>query len=393
MALQRRLLVISHMFPTSTEPLHGIWIKDQVEFLSKNYSVSVISPRPIVIKAKRWSKKYVAEKNQNSKKISAFFPVYFSLPYGVFQFLSSLSFLFFSCFYLFTRLDRKKIDLIDAHSIIPDGFASVLLGRLLKKPVIVTVHGSDLYKNSKSPWNRFLIRYTLRQSSAVIFVSKQLRDIAESLAPGFTAKYVVLPTGFDETKFQISSSSVARNTLGLPLHEKIVLFVGGLVKIKGLAYLIEAMSILKKNSNSIRCYIIGDGEQKQVLDSMIKKNLLQNQVFIVGPKPHNEIASWINASDLLVLPSLNEGLPTVVLEAFACGKPVVASAVGGLPEIIKNRENGFLFEPRNPESLAQNIMLALNLDWDFNKIQKSIQKYSWKSITKKLNIIYSSVIV
>ena len=114
---------------------------------------------------------------------------------------------------------------------------------------------------------------------------------------------------------------------------------------------------------TVELNIIGDGPERKNLHDLVKKFNLDDRVKLAGSVPHSEIPKWINLSNFLVLPSLNEGMPTVMLEALGCGKPVIATKVGGIPEII-NEKIGVLVDKDNPDSLAQGLLSAINQRWD-----------------------------
>ena len=139
---------------------------------------------------------------------------------------------------------------------------------------------------------------------------------------------------------------------------------------KGHKFLVEAIGEIIKHRKDILCIIAGTGSQKNNLRKLIKKLDLQDYVKLVGEKPHNEIPVWINACDIFVLPSLNEGNPTVMFEVLGCGKPFIGTKVGGIPEIINSDEYGFLVKPRDFKDLAEKMLIALDKEWNYEKIVK-----------------------
>jgi glycosyltransferase involved in cell wall biosynthesis len=144
-----------------------------------------------------------------------------------------------------------------------------------------------------------------------------------------------------------------------------------------------------KYRGDILCIIIGDGVLREDLKAQIKKLGLENYVKLAGSKPHDEIPLWMNAADLFVLPSLSESFGVVQIEAMACGKPVVATRNGGSEEIVISEEYGLLCEPANSEDLAEKILVALDKDWDRDKILKYAQQFTWENIVKDIMGIYN----
>lgn len=159
--------------------------------------------------------------------------------------------------------------------------------------------------------------------------------------------------------------------------------MGNLVQIKGVTYLLDAAYIIKDHYNydNITLCLIGDGTLRKDLQDKAKKLKLEEFIRFEGVRPHIEIPIWINACDLLCLPSLNEGCPNVVLEALACGKPVVASNVGGVPEILSDDRAGIMVTPGDPTKLAEAIIKALQKDWDIQML--SGLRDGWKEVASK----------
>ena len=118
---------------------------------------------------------------------------------------------------------------------------------------------------------------------------------------------------------------------------------------------------------------------------------MSQTITFVGRKPHEEIPDWINASDILCLPSIREGRPNVVIEALACGKPAIASKVGGIPELV-NHTNGILVAPKKPKELAEAIAQALNRTWFPEKIVDSIQHLSWQACAEQFMLAYETLV-
>ena len=204
----------------------------------------------------------------------------------------------------------------------PDGFAVVRLADDLGLPCVIKVHGSDINDYMEVGWRRRVIVSTLNRAGKVIAVSEALKckmvecGVAEE-------KIVVVYNGVDREVFTTADRGVAREQLGLEGSGKRVLFVGNLKPVKGLDDLIEAMRQLVVERSDAQLHIIGYGPLETALKQRINAVSLQDNVRFEGEKEPEEIALWMNACDLLCLPSLNEGVPNVVLEALSCGLPVV----------------------------------------------------------------------
>jgi glycosyltransferase involved in cell wall biosynthesis len=179
--------------------------------------------------------------------------------------------------------------------------------------------------------------------------------------------------------------------LRLPTEKKIVLSIGNLEEVKGHRNLVDAMEHVVKKRKDVICFIVGNGKLEDDLKKLIKSSGLNDYVKLVGAKPHSDIPFWINACDLFVLPSLNEGNPTVMFECLGCGKPFVGTKVGGIPEIILSKNYGLLCEPARSKELAENILIGLNNNWDSGLIKEYSNQFSWDVISEKIYGIYSQV--
>jgi teichuronic acid biosynthesis glycosyltransferase TuaC len=269
----------------------------------------------------------------------------------------------------------------------PDGFAATKLAHDFQLPCVIKVHGSDVNEYMDSEWRRRVIVSTLNRASKVIAVSESLkrRMVANGVEED---KIKVIYNGVDEQVFKIMDRSVERARLGFTESDERILFVGNLKPVKGLNYLIEAMRQLVVKRKTVHLHIIGYGVLEQSLRRMAAQAGLQKHVHFEGEKSPDEIARWMNACDLLCLPSLNEGVPNVVLESFACGLPAVASNVGGIPEVVTDEIAGILVEPCEPVRLFEAIDTALGRRWVAADVARFANRYSWET---NATDVYSSL--
>lgn len=242
----------------------------------------------------------------------------------------------------------------------PDGTVALRVGRRLGIPVISMVGGSDVLLIGKQGARRHRILDTLVKSDAVIAVSS---DIARQIvADGVEADRVhVVRRGVDEQIFHPGDKMAAREKLGLPLEAKLLVGVGRLVPVKDWPTLVAACGHLNQQSVDVRCYIFGDGSGRAALEKQIAELGLQTRVELRGGQPQSALGDWYRAADLVVLPSLSEGIPNVLLEAMACGASFVASNVGGIPEIA-DPERDQLVPSGQPLTLADAIRERLEKD-------------------------------
>ena len=167
--------------------------------------------------------------------------------------------------------------------------------------------------------------------------------------------------------------------------------IGFLHKVKGHEILIEAAKILfNKKYKNVKIYIIGDGPEYNKIMKKIKNYNLDEHVILIGAIDHQQIPQWINLANFFVMPSLNEGMPTALLEALSCGKPFIGSNVGGISEIINSDNIGLLVPPGDPNKLANALETAILKTWDYQLISSHVRKYSWQNISKKIIETYQS---
>ncbi len=288
------------------------------------------------------------------------------------------------------RKERIEADIIHSHFIWPPGYIGAKIKSELGARLIVTGHGYDVYDlpfRGKEWMDR--VKWVLSQADGVTTVSRSNIRILTGKLGVDTDKVHLIPNGVSSI-FKPVDKTQARSQLGIEREKRIVLSVGSLIEIKGHEYLIKAMKELRDSGSEIVTYIIGEGHLKGRLINMARE--LGDSVKIVGPRPHNEIPLWMNAADILALPSLREGTPTVMLEALACGTPLVGSKVGGIPDIITSEDYGILVEPGNPRELAMAIAEALNKKWDRGKIARYGSQFYWDNIAERIIRLYERVL-
>jgi glycosyltransferase involved in cell wall biosynthesis len=379
-------------------PHFRVFIKDQVVQISPFFkSVSVVIPFP------RFSRialmpcfrghfslpKYAEEsRSEKDRNLAIISPSYFTLPFEVLR-KRDHQLIAKSTIKALTR-NNVSFDLIHSH-FLELGYTGVILKRIFNKPLIVTAHGGDVYNLPfKNKWHKTIAKNVLNEANRVITVSQS--NIEKLLLLGVSPKKLhVIPNGYDDSLFKPSSTIEARKKLGLPLKKKILLSVGNLVEVKGQSYLIAAFELVAKKRNDVFLVIVGAGVLRRTLYKKARSLGLEKKVFFAGYRKHETIPLWMNASDVFVLPSLNEGFPTVIPESLACGKPVVASMVGGISEIL-NKEVGVLVKPENVTSLLLGIDSALNRKWDSTSISRYSQNYSWRSLTPRLLSVYEQTL-
>ncbi len=359
--------------------------------------IIVVSPMPYVARClvsikKKWKlyKNIPLKANLEGREI--YYPRYLALPRN-YLFGFSGEFIYWGIKKIILDIYKNfKFDLLHAYTIMPDGYAAYKLSKYFAKPCICTVEGSDinLYPE-KSPWIKKKTISALLNMDRLVAASNSLKLKMNTLA-GRQLDVEVIPNGVDIAKFKVLGRDEARRKLNLDLNKRILVFVGNLIREKGIDSLLDALRIIKEEKG-ILTIILGEGPLKRYLQKRSPEVALgQNKIMLKGQVPHDEIPLWMNAADLLILPSLSEGWPTVISEALACGLPVIASAVGGIPEAIKDEHYGILVPPSNPAALSQAIIVGLKRDWDRQALFAYAKDNSWQQCATRYMEIYRKII-
>jgi teichuronic acid biosynthesis glycosyltransferase TuaC len=374
-----KILIITNLFPNSKEPTRGMYNKQMIAELSKRCSLEVIAPIPwyplrgLTLEGKNSRNVPMQELMEG---IKVYHPRYLMVPV-IGRFLSGV------LFYLSLLPKVKKVskgfdfDLIFALWVYPDGFGSILLGKSFNKPVVVEALGTDINLYSELFLRKKLISWSLKKCEKVFAVSGALRDKILKLGVDENAVKVVL-NGIDRNMFKPLDKFECRNELKLVRDKKIILFIGNLVPVKGIEYLIKAFHKIGGTDHIL--VLVGDGFLEEELKSQALRLGISEKVYFAGKQSHPEIPIWLNACDVFCLPSLNEGCPNVVLEALACGTPVVASSVGGIPEMIKTECEGILVDPGDSAQLYLGLKKALDENSGLSGYNKTKYQRTWSDV-------------
>jgi glycosyltransferase involved in cell wall biosynthesis len=294
---------------------------------------------------------------------------------------------------LFEKLKETFcFDLIHVHTLCPDGFAAAWLGRRMGIPVVCTIHGGDI--NIYPHWTKFIRTVTQEVISGVdVLVAVSQESKENTLKLGTPKQDIhVIPNGADLQQFAPQDKGLSRSELGLPQDKRIIVYTSRLSEEKGISFLLAAFKTVIEREDSCLLILVGGGHYRQYLEMEIAKLGLSDHTIFTGHRPHAEVTKWMNAGDLVVLPSLTEGSPLPVYEALACGRPTVASRVGGIPEIISSEDYGLLVPPANSEALADALFCGLYKEWNSQQIREYSTRYSWASVANQLADLYGELL-
>jgi glycosyltransferase involved in cell wall biosynthesis len=398
--MQKSVLVVASTFPRwkgDTEPDFVYWLEDS---LSKDFDITVLAPHHLgAARSEMMGSLHV-------KRFRYFFPKCERLCYdgGIRPNMMKsrlakleLPLLVMSEFFSAKILMlKRKFKLIHAHWILPQGFVAVILKKLFRARVIVTVHAGDIFPLKSGPF-RILAKWTLRNSDFVTVNSVATGDAVRKVAD---VPLRIIPMGVDIGKFSSVKSSPVRKKYNI--KGELVLSVGRRAEKKGVTYLITAMKEILHKFPKAGLMVVGDGPEKAALQSQASELGLADSVIFTGSIPKDKLPLYYKAADVFVLPSIvaksgdTEGLGVVLLEAMASGIPVVASNVGGVPDIVIEGKTGLLFPEKDPSAIAKAVVRVLGSREIAKKLSSGgsahAKGFSWENVSSKFRELYTAAL-
>ena len=377
----RRLLTFTTLYPSHVTPSHGVFVENRLRHLVASGRVEsrIVAPVPwFPFSAKffgryaNYAKVAVRERRHG---IEIDHPRYLVLP-KIGMLLTPL-FLFLSALPAIKRIQAEEgdFDVIDAHYFYPDGIAAAMLGRVLGKPVTITARGTDINLIPRQNLPRRMILWAARMAAGMVTVSEALRR--EMIALGIPGHRVrTLRNGVDLTMFHPTERAETRAAMSL--EGLVLISVGHLVERKGHDLVIGALPDLPGYS----LLVAGDGPERGKLQALAATLGVTDRVRFLGAVPHAALAKLYSASDALVLASSREGWPNVLLEAMACGAPVVASNVWGAPELVCDPAAGVLMQERTAGGVASGVRALFAALPTREATRRFAEGYSWDETTE-----------
>jgi teichuronic acid biosynthesis glycosyltransferase TuaC len=375
-----RVLVFTTVFPNPAQPLHGRFVLERVRRLATLADLRVVAPVPWHLVARRQ-----VPQRQVTPDLSVTYPRFWYVP----KFLKALDgcFLFASAVREVERLRQSfDFDLIDAHFAFPDGFAAILLGYWFRRPVCITLRGT-IIPLSVHPLRRRLCDWAIRRAERVIAVAENLADRARQ---GGVPEHRIetIPNGVDTEQFQLIDRTAARRRLGLLEHGRILVSVGHLSPRKGFHRVIRSLPRVVESCPDVRLAIVGgkgaEEDNSTELRALVQRLDLADRVLFVGPETPDRVALWLGAADAFVLASDFEGCPNVVLEAMACGRPVVATKVGHIARMVPTFAGILLDDPEDDVALAGGLVAALMQEWNAPRIRDHVAAQPWDDVAQRV---------
>jgi glycosyltransferase involved in cell wall biosynthesis len=374
-----RVLVLSSVYPNASQPAFGTFVRQRVRAAARHCAVEVVAPVPWFPfnRIIRGSERSDVPHEEVDGGLRVHHPRVLSLP-AVGKSLDA--FFYFLSILVFVRRLRRRFafDVIDAHFTYPDGVAAVLLGKALGCPVMLTVRGNEVVWQ-EFRLHRWQMQFALRRAH-VVAVSNPMCDLALRLG---ARKVRVIANGIDAKLFFHRDQDAAREALDLPRGRPIVVSVGGFVADKGHELVVELLPKLRQTQPSVLYVAVGNpggGESRlhQVRES-VQRHGLEDCVRLIVARPHEEIGMWLAAADVFCLATRREGCPNAILEALACGLPVVTTDIPANREIIREGENGFLVPYFDGAAFRAALERALERDWDRAAISATMTR-TWEDV-------------
>jgi len=372
-----KIAVVTAHYPSSAEPTRGRPAYQTLRVLSRQCEVEVFYPHaayPPLLKPK--SRTY--DSLDHAYTLPGVTAHYYDYP--VLPMISRPFNGWVAGRALLPHVKRFHPDLIFSYCLYPDGYAGLTIAKALSVPFAAMGVGSDVH----SIHDRFSLQHTktlLREADLLLAISGDLRNRMISLGAD-PAKTRTVISGSDPEVFHVRDRGEARAQLHIDPSTEAVVFIGRMDLRKGLRELVEAASSIKPQRPNLHVYLVGDGPDTPLIESAIAAHNAGEFIHLLPGCTFDQVAIWMAASDLVTLPSYMEGCPNVVLEALACGRPVVATNVGGIPELMSNA-CGRLVPPRDPQSLAKALSSTLDSTWDPSSIASHWGR-SWTVVADEL---------
>ncbi len=388
-----RLLTFTTLFPNAAQPNHGVFVENRLRHLvgSGKATSVVLAPVPWFPWTSphfgRWARYAGIPRTEERHGLTIHHPRFPAPPrLGM---LTAPSCVYYAARRTLRQLMAagQRFDAIDAHYLYPDGVAAIRLGKEFGLPVIITARGSDTSQLPNYRLPRRAIQRALHEADALIAVSAGLKEGLVALgAPA--EKVTVLRNGVDLDMFRPPASREAlRAELGLDAGP-VLLSVGHLIERKGHHLVIEALPMLP----DCRLLIVGEGVERETLQALVHQLGVADRVRWEGAQPHARLPRYYGAADILVLASSREGWANVLLEAMACGTPVITTPAWGSREAVSRPEAGLVVDEATPTALATAIRRLLASPPRREATRAYAETFSWDDTTAGQLALFEKVL-
>ncbi|MFT5756253.1 MAG: glycosyltransferase involved in cell wall biosynthesis [Alteromonadaceae bacterium] len=363
---KENLTIITNLYPLPWEPNRATFNKQQFEQLDEVYKRNMLIP----VAFRDWFRNRKSFKQTENIR----YVPYFYIPkigrrfYSIFLFLSIL-------IHSGLWLKRKKNHILFASWAFPEAVVTSWLSKIYKTKFYFKVHGSDINLHGDIKPRAIQIVAASKQANAIISVSNALKEKMVSM-------------GVNKSKVSVIYNGVNHQVFGAievtPTATPYVLFVGNLKKEKGIFELLDGFAEICHLYPNLELVYAGPGSNQGALLKQAELLNIADKVRLLGTVNHQDLPQLMVNAKLVALPSYNEGVPNVLLEAMACGTPVLASRVGGIPEVVDQKICGQLIEAKQSHEVARGLQLVLDKNWSRSDIKMHSSKFSWEKNKKSL---------
>ena len=392
------LLTFSTLYPNAGQPNHGVFVENRLRHLlasGKARSV-VLAPVPYYPQGRLaraigrrfgWAQFAASPTREERHGITVLHPRYLVIP--KFGMNHAPDLLYRAAAPVLARLLREggRVDVIDAHYVYPDGVAAVMLGRRFGLPVTITARGSDVTQLPDYPVPRHRIIDAISRADALISVSAALGERLVELGAN-PSKVHVLRNGIDLVQFRPVDGSAVRAEIGITAETKLLVSVGHLIERKRNGLTIAALPSLP----GVHLALVGDGPERQHLQAQAQRLGVTERVHFLGTRPHGALAAYYAAGDAMVLASSREGWANVLLEAMACGTPVIASNIPGNPEVVQSAEAGLIVRENSGIGIAEAARCLFANPPDRAATRAYAERFGWDETTEGQLQVFRSVL-
>lgn len=389
-----RVLVVTRLFPTSVEPFESPFARQQLAALGRRCEVLVLGVVPhlpgsaLFGDRTRPGRLRRVPARETTAGLTVLHPRALYLPGTVrFPWLARFNApLYLGGLLSYLPRLRGRFDVVLGTFLHPDACAAAALARLLGIPYVIKAHGTDIDVIARWRSVRRSVAAALGSAAWSLGVSRAMVSALVDLgAPPDRA--ILLANGVDRALFHPRDRAASRAALGLPAEGRLLVFVGLLAPQKGVRELLAAWAQLRAEGGPpVHLAMVGGGVLQGEIAAVAAGNGDARRGLLIAPGalPLERVALYLGAADVFTLPSHREGTPNVVLEALASGRPVVATRVGGIPDVLTDGVTGILVPPRSAEDLARALRAALDRTWDVDALVASAPP-SWEQSAARLH--------
>ncbi len=379
-----RIAVVTRYFPSSGEPWQGRSAYQTIRALNSQADVHVFYPNSAY-------PSFLRPRTRLYKRLDpSYSPAGVSVSYHDYAAVPLLSRPFngaMAANALLPHVRAFRPDLIFSIFLYPDSYAALRIAKALGVPLVAMGIGSDIH----SIGDRISASYTrkvLGEADFLVTVSEDLRQKALRMGASAERSRAVV-NGCDLSVFHVRDRAECRRQLGLDADARTIVYIGRMDLKKGLRELVDASAKLRSSYPDLQVYMVGEGPDRAEITQSIEAAAASGYIHTMPPCRPDDVALWMGAADVVTLPSYMEGCPNVVLEALACGRPVVATRVGGIPEIMSDA-CGRLIPARDAAALAQAFESVLSTEWDVQAISAHWSR-SWSTVAGELLSVFNKV--